>query len=281
MAIAYLNGKFLPLTEAYIPVLDRGFIFGDGVYEVIPVYQRRLFRLSEHLDRLEHSLAQICLPNPLTREQWQTALETVVAQNTGEDQSIYLQVTRGVAKRHHNFPSPIVPTVFIMSDPFTDPPPSSGVKVITGEDIRWQWCHIKSISLLSNVLLRQQAVEVGAVETILIREGYVTEGAASNVFIVQQGIAITPPKGPYILSGITRDLILEVMANAYLPYRETAISVEQLQNAEEIWVTSSTREILPVITLNNKMVGQGKPGPVWSQVWQLFQIYKQTIRTKS
>lgn len=281
MAIAYLNGKFLPLTEAYIPVLDRGFIFGDGVYEVIPVYRRRLFRLSEHLDRLEHSLAQICLPNPLTREQWQIALETVVAQNTGEDQSIYLQVTRGVAKRHHNFPSPIVPTVFIMSDPFTDPPPSSGVKVITGEDIRWQWCHIKSISLLSNVLLRQQAVEVGAVETILIREGYVTEGAASNVFIVQQGIAITPPKGPYILSGITRDLILEVMANAHLPYRETAISVEQLHNAEEIWVTSSTREILPVITLNNKMVGQGKPGPVWSQVWQLFQTYKQTIRAKS
>jgi D-alanine transaminase len=281
MAIAYLNGKFLPLTEAYIPVLDRGFIFGDGVYEVIPVYRRRLFRLSEHLNRLEHSLAQVYLPNPLTREQWQTALETLVAKNEGEDQSIYLQVTRGVAKRHHNFPSPIVPTVFIMSEPFTDPAPSTGVSVITCADTRWQLCHIKSISLLSNVLLRQQAVETGAVEAILIRDDYVTEGAASNVFIVQKGVVMTPPKGPFLLSGITRDLILEVMATAQLPYQETAISAAQLRVAEEIWITSSTREILPVIMLDDKPVSDGKPGPLWSHVWQLFQTYKQTIRAES
>lgn len=277
-SIVYLNGTFLPLAEAHVSVLDRGFIFGDGVYEVIPVYERRLFRLAEHLDRLENSLAQTLLPNPLTQTQWQTALETLVEKNRGEDQSIYLQVTRGVAKRQHNFPSSIVPTVFMMSEPFTDPAPSTGVKAITCEDTRWQLCHIKSISLLSNVLLRQQAVATGAVEAILIRDGYVTEGAASNVFIVQKGNVITPPKGPFILSGITRDLILEVITKAQLPYQETNILASQLHTAEEIWLTSSTREILPVITLNDTPIGNGQPGPVWSQIWQLFQNYKQMIR---
>lgn len=280
MTIAYLNGKFLPLTDVYIPVLDRGFIFGDGVYEVIPVYGRKLFRLAEHLDRLENSLAQIQLSNPLTHEQWQTALETLVAQNDANDQSIYLQVTRGPAKRHHNFPATVSPTVFMMSDPFTDPAPSPGVKAITCADTRWQKCHIKSISLLGNVLLRQQAVEAGAAEAILIREGYITEGAASNVFIVEKGVVMTPPKGPFILSGITRDLILEVMAGAQLPFQEIAFSETQLRHADEVWVTSSTREILPVTRLDDKQVGQGQPGPVWAKVWQLFQVYKQKLRVK-
>jgi len=279
MTIVYLNGEFLPLEEARVSVLDRGFIFGDGVYEVIPVYAGHLFRLQEHLRRLEQSLEKIQLVNPLTRNQWQQNLELLIAQNGGGDQSIYLQITRGPAKRKHNFPPVVTPTVFMMSDPFTDPPPSAGVKAITLEDIRWQRCDIKAISLLSNVLLRQKAVEAGTVEAILIREGYVMEGAASSVFIVHQGVAMTPPNGHFILPGITRELALEVMQAAHLPCRETEISLAQLRTADEIWLASSTNEILPVIMLDNVVVGRGQPGELWSKAWQLYQDYKRTLRT--
>jgi len=276
--IVYLNGEFLPLSEARIPVLDRGFIFGDGVYEVIPVYAGNLFRLSEHLQRLENSLNGIKLPNPLTHQQWVEILETVVNRNNGGDQSLYLQITRGPAKRNHNFPEQIKPTVFIMSDPLETGPPSPGVKAITCADIRWQYCDIKSIALLANVLLRQQAIEVGAAEAILIRDGYVMEGAASNVFIVVDGVAITPPKSQFILPGITRDLILEAMQAAQLPCREANIPETQLRSADEIWLTSSTREILPIIALDDKIIGTGEPGAVWSKVWHIYQEYKQKLR---
>lgn len=277
--IVYLNGEFLPLEEARVPVLDRGFIFGDGVYEVIPAFAGRLFRLQEHLQRLENSLKSIKLHNPLSRQQWVEILENLVAHNQGSDQSIYLQVTRGPAKREHNFPQQVVPTVFIMSEPVEKRPPSAGAKAITCADNRWQRCDIKSIALLANVLLRQQAVETGAAEAILIREGYVMEGAASNVFIVSDQIAITPPKSQFILPGITRDLILEAMQSAQLPYREADITEAQLRSADEIWVTSSVREILPIITLDEQPVGTGQPGPVWSQVWQIYQDYKQRLRS--
>ena len=279
--IVYLNGEFLPLESAKISVLDRGFIFGDGVYEVLPVYNGRLFRLVEHLQRLDNSLQAIRLANPLSREQWINILTTLVAHNQGGDQSVYLQVTRGPAKREHNFPQLIQPTVFIMSEAIQTNPPSPGVKAITCPDIRWQRCDIKAIALLANILLRQQAVDVGAVEAILIRDGYVMEGAASNIFVVIDGIAMTPPKSQYILPGITRDLILEVMQANQLPYREIAITEAQLRSADEIWVTSSVREILPITTLDEKTVGSGKPGPVWSQIWQLYQNYKQQLRSLS
>ena len=279
--IVYLNGEFLPLESAKISVLDRGFIFGDGVYEVLPVYNGQLFRLVEHLQRLDNSLQAIRLANPLSRKQWIDILTTLVAHNQGGDQSVYLQVTRGPAKREHNFPQLIQPTVFIMSEVIQANPPSPGVKAITCPDIRWQRCDIKAIALLANILLRQQAVDVGAVEAILIRDGYVMEGAASNIFVVIDGIAMTPPKSQYILPGITRDLILEVMQANQLPYREIAITEAQLRSADEIWVTSSVREILPITTLDEKIVGSGKPGPVWSQIWQLYQNYKQQLRSLS
>jgi D-alanine transaminase len=278
MTTVYLNGNFLPLEEARISVLDRGFIFGDGVYEVIPAYGGRLFRLQEHLQRLESSLEKIRLANPLTRAQWINVLETLVTYNQGGDLSVYLQVTRGPAKREHNFPSHIVPTLFAMANPLVPMQRPHGVKAITHADIRWQHCDIKSIALLANVLLRQQAVDIGAAETILVRDGYVTEGAASNVFIVYEGVAITPPQGPFILPGITRDLVLEAMRAANLPCCEAEIPVEQLRSAEEIWVTSSTREILPVTVLDDLPVGTGQCGTLWSQVWQLYQDYKQTLR---
>lgn len=278
MSIAYLNGTFLPLEQAHIPALDRGFIFGDGVYEVIPVYSGRLFRLDAHLRRLDNSLAAIRLSNPMTHEQWTTMLQQLVEKNQQGDQSIYLQVTRGAAKRKHNFPDKVTQTVFAMSEPLIDMPPSTGVSAITLDDIRWQLCHVKSIALLGSVLLRQQAVEQGAAESILLREGYVTEGAASNVFVIKDGVALTPPEGPFILTGITRDLIIESMQAANLSCQEAHITETALRNADEIWLTSSTREILPVIELDGQPVGEGKPGPVWQQAWDLFQAYKQSLR---
>lgn len=283
MSIVYLNGEFLPKDEARVSVLDRGFLFGDGVYEVIPVYGGRLFRLEQHLERLDQSLAGIRLANPHTRLEWRRILEQLVELHGGGDQSVYLQVTRGAApKRDHAFPTDVRATVFAMSSPLTPNPPEvaqQGVAAITLEDIRWKYCHIKAVTLLANVLLRQQALDGGAVESILIRDGEVTEGAASNVFIVRAGELLTPPKGPFLLPGITRDLILELAAANGIPHREAAITEADLASAAEIWVTSSTREILPVTTLNGVPVGNGKPGPQWTRMAALFQAYKECLRS--
>ena len=212
-AIVYLNGQFLPLAKACIPVLDRGFIFGDGIYEVIPAYGGRLFRLGEHLLRLENSLSAIRLDNPYDRDQWDKILSHLLQENSSdsEDQSVYLQITRGVTpKRDHGFPDQVTPTLFAMANPLIPPTAESlarGVSAITTLDTRWQNCHIKSIALLPNILLRQQALETGATEAILIRDGEVTEGAASNLFIVNDGVIQTPPKSNHLLAGITRDLV--------------------------------------------------------------------------
>jgi len=283
MSIVYLNGEFLPKDEARVSVLDRGFLFGDGVYEVIPVYGGRLFRLEQHLDRLDQSLAGIRLANPHTRPEWRQIIGQLVELQGGGDQSAYLQVTRGAApKRDHAFPTDVRATVFAMSSPLTPNPPEvaqQGVAAITLEDIRWKYCHIKAVTLLANVLLRQQALDGGAVESILIRDGEVTEGAASNVFIVRAGELLTPPKGPFLLPGITRDLILELAAANGIPHREAAITEADLASAAEIWVTSSTREILPVTTLNGVPVGNGKPGPQWTRMAALFQAYKECLRS--
>lgn len=283
MSIVYLNGEFLPKDEARVSVLDRGFLFGDGVYEVIPVYGGRLFRLEQHLDRLDQSLAGIRLANPHTRPEWRQIIGQLVELQGGGDQSVYLQVTRGAApKRDHAFPADVRATVFAMSSPLTPNPPEvaqQGVAAITLEDIRWKYCHIKAVTLLANVLLRQQALDGGAVESILIRDGEVTEGAASNVFIVRAGELLTPPKGPFLLPGITRDLILELAAANGIPHREAAITEADLASAAEIWVTSSTREILPVTTLNGVPVGNGKPGPQWTRMAALFQAYKECLRS--
>lgn len=276
MNTIYLNGEFLPLAQACISVQDRGFIFGDGVYEVIPVYEGQLFRLSQHLQRLERSLDKIRLANPLTQSQWETTLHELIDRNGGGNQTIYLQVTRGEAERTHHFPATVKPTVFIRCNPFAIPT-SDGVKVITAEDTRWSHCDIKSIALLNNVLLRQQAIEAQAVETILIRQGQVTEGAATNVFVVLEGIAITPPKNQFILAGITRELILELMQEVELPCREAVITESQLRQAEEIWISSSTRELSPVVTLDDQTVGNGQPGQLYTKVYSLFQTYKQRI----
>lgn len=277
----YLNGEYLPLDQACVPVLDRGFIFGDGVYEVIPVYGGKAFRLPHHLQRLKNSMQAVRIANPYSDEEWSNIIDGVVTRNDNGDQSIYLQITRGVARRDHRFPGDTKPTVFVMSNLFEPVPQQQlehGVAAITLDDIRWQYCSIKSIALLPNILLRQQAVEQGAAEAILLRNGEVTEGAASNVFIVKDGVIITPPKTDCLLPGITRDLVVEQAQQHGLAIKEAIITQTELETADEIWLTSSTKEILPVTRLNNQPVGNGKPGVVWHQMHKLYQAYKQSLR---
>lgn len=276
----FLNGEYLPADEAKVSVLDRGFIFGDGVYEVIPVYGGRLFRLPHHLDRLDHSLEGIRLANPLSHKRWQELLERLIELNGGNDQSLYLQVTRGVAKRDHSFPPDTEPTVFAMSSPVGPVPEQlrEGIAAVSVEDFRWKLCHIKAIALLPNILLRQQAVDAGAAEAIMLRDGFVTEGAASNVFIVNNGVVLTPPKSNLLLPGVTRDLVVELCQKNGVPCVEGAISEMQLREADEIWLTSSTKEIIPVTLLDDQPVGSGQPGAVWKQLIMLYQEYKQAFR---
>jgi D-alanine transaminase len=281
VSIAYLNGEFLSREKACVPVMDRGFLFGDGVYEVIPVYSGRLFRLDQHLQRLAGSLDAIRLGNPLDNTGWRNLLEQLVERNGGGDLSVYLQVTRGAAPtRDHAFPAGVPPTVFMMSSPLSaglDIDSEPGIHAVTLDDIRWDFCNIKAITLLPNVLLRQQAIDAEAAEAILVRDGFATEGAASNLFIVRHGLLVTPPKSPSLLPGITRDLILELAANHGIPYREADITQAELNSADEVWLTSSTREISPVTRLDDRRVGDGKPGPLWQRMIRLYQDYKRAV----
>jgi D-alanine transaminase len=280
--IVYLNGEYLPLAEAKVPVLDRGFIFGDGVYEVIPVYGRALFRLKEHLARLEHSLRSIRLASPFDEAGWRALLETVVARNPWDDQSVYLQVTRGVAPRTQEFPKAEVrPTVFVMSNPLNVPAAeqrANGVAVVTRDDYRWRRCDIKSVSLLANCLLRQEAEDAGATETILIRDGNVKEASTCNVLLVKDGVILVPPKDHLILHGITFDLTIELARGAGLALETREVKREELFAADEVWLSSSSREVLPVTTIDGQPVGTGKPGPVYARMYQLFQAYKARAR---
>jgi len=272
----YLNGQYLPLADAKVSVMDRGFLFGDGIYEVIPSYSGSLFHFQDHMERLENSLSSIRLANPHDRAQWLEILTPLL--DTGLDQYIYLQITRGIdSKRDHTFPENVTPTVFAMCSnivPLANL--DSGVKAISVDDSRWELCNVKATTLLANILLRQQAVEKGCAEAILVKDGYVTEGAASNIFAVIDGILITPPQGAEILPGITRDVILEIARENDIPYSEDIISLDALKTASEIWLTSSTREIVPVVQLDNEAIANGKPGPIWRIMNQLFQAYKQS-----
>ncbi len=278
----YLNGEFIPLAEARISVMDRGFLFGDSIYEVIPAYGGRLFRLQHHLHRLENSLHAIHMKNPLSHEEWENLLATLVLQYAGEDQSVYLQVSRGVAPdRDHTIPEGLTPTLFALTTPFPSIDPQcykKGIAAITLDDIRWRFCNIKATTLLPNVMLRQEAKERGAMEAILIRDGLAMEGAASNLFIVDDGQIITPPKGEHLLPGVTRDLVLELAAEKDIPYCEASITREQLDSADEVWLTSSTREIMPVTHLDDRPINNGKPGELWQKMFNHFQAYKEELR---
>jgi len=281
MSIAYLNNEFLPLEDARISPMDRGFLFADGVYEVIPFFHGHSFTLEGHIQRLQRSLREIHLEIDWTVEDWQKLIEELAYRNGGGNQSIYLQVTRGIAmKRSHSFPDSVTPTIFAMMTPVDsflaeDVTQAEGIKAITLPDIRWKRCDIKSISLLPNILMKQQAKDLSAQEAILIRDGQITECAASNVFIIKDDVIKTPGKSEHILGGITRDLIIHLAHTNALNCQECELVLDDLLLADEIWVCSATRQVVPVVTLNDKAVGDGKIGPCWKQMAQLYQQYKQ------
>ena len=276
----YLNGKFLPIEEAAVPVLDRGFIFGDGVYEMIPVYSRHAFRLQEHIRRLEQSLAALRIENPHAAHEWEALLLALIEKNAGEDQSLYLQVTRGPAPRDHAFPQTSVPTVFMMSNPLivsTREQYEHGIAAISTRDIRWDRCDIKAISLLPNVLMRQMAVDAGAVEAVMFRDGILTEGAASNILAVEAGVILAPPKDQHMLPGITYDLILELAEAHGIPVEIGYFEEARIRAADELWITSSTKEVLAIVTLDGQPIGNGQPGPMFRRMYQLYQDYKNQV----
>lgn len=273
----YLNGRFLPIEEASVPVLDRGFIFGDGVYEVVPVYQRRPFRWPHHLARLARSLAKIGIANPMTDAQWTALVGELVARHGWDDQFVYIQVTRGVAKRDHAFPAGVTPTVFAMSSEFRQPPAEQreqGVAAISLPDERWHHCDIKSTSLLGNVLAKQAAVEAGAAECIMFRDGFMTEGSASNVWVVRHGTVFGAPPNNLILEGIRVGLVGELCAAEGIPLEVRRILREEVFAADELMISSATKELLPVTRLDGQPVGDGKPGPVFRRLLAAYQRAK-------
>ena len=282
MSNVYLNGEYMPIDQAKVSVLDRGFLFGDGVYEVIPAYGGNFLRLEEHLKRLQQSLDAIHLQNPLDDSQWRDMLSQLLNENPATDHYVYLQISRGAApKRDHAFPRQSVPTVFAMANelPALDMVSlQQGVAAITLDDIRWRACNIKATALLANTLLRQQANDEGAAEAILIRDGFATEGAASNLFIVTNDTLVTPPNGPLLLPGITRELIIDLANENNIVCEQREISEAELKSADEIWLTSSTKEILPVVTLDGKPVANGQSGPIWHTMMNLYQACKDELR---
>ena len=285
MTIAYLNGQFVPLQDARVSVLDRGFLFADGVYEVIPVYGGRPFHLSPHLQRLDKSCAAILLDNPLTHAQWADMIGRLLAQGETGDWMLYIQITRGAAAtRSHALPAKPIPTVLAFCQPLplmSDEVRTQGVGAITLPDSRWRHCDVKSIALLGNVLLGHQALSQGCNEAILLRDGQLTEGASSNVFVVLDGVVITPPNGAELLPGITRELVLALAEETGLKTLEKPVSEAELRHADEIWISSSTRELFAVTRLDDQAVGTGKPGVLWAQVYSAFQSFKQTYSISS
>lgn len=284
-SLCYLNGDYLRLCDAKVSVLDRGFIFGDGVYEVVPVYGQRLFRLRQHLVRLERSLAKLRIPNPHTEAEWLERMRRLIADHAqrfdAPDQLLYLQVTRGVAMRDHVMPTGLTPTVFMMASPLKPPSPEQrhhGVACVTARDFRWERGDIKSISLLGNVLARQISADQGAVETILFRNGYLTEGSSSNVWIVHEGAVLGPPRSEHVLEGIRYELIAELCEELGIGFNLRPITETEVNVADEIILSSATKEVLPVTRLDGEPVGhgagRGKPGPVYARLYEAYQHAK-------
>jgi len=281
----YLNGQFLPLAEAKISVLDRGFVFGDGVYELVPVYSKKPFRLDDHLRRLQASLDGIRLASPHATDGWRELILRLIELQDFADQSLYIQVTRGTPvagqpPRDHAFPKGVPPTVFMFAQPLVTATPAqkaAGVCAVSALDNRWLRCNIKAISLLANILLRQQAVDAGCAETVMLRDGFLTEGAASNIFVVKDGVLQAPPPSNLMLTGITYDVVLELAATHGIPHQVRAISEAEVRTADELWMTSSTKEIMAIVRLDGAPVGAGVPGPLAQQMDGLYQTFKHQV----
>ncbi len=278
---AWLNGEWIALDEARVSPLDRGFLFGDGVYEVIPVYNRRVFAFEPHLDRLKHSLNATGIPNPHTDEEWRGLFQGLVERHPWTDQYLYIQVTRGVQPKRDHLPQAcIVPTVFAYTSelkPMDEATLQRGIRCITTQDIRWHRCDIKAITLLANVMMKLEAQQAGADDAILIRDGVVSEGTASNVMIVEGNTLVTPPLDHHLLGGITRQILLRCAPAIGLLPLEEPIGLQRLYQADEIWLTSSTKESLPVVELDGRPVGDGTPGPVWQAMRSHYQQEKQRL----
>ncbi len=282
---AYLNGEHLPIAEAQISTQDRGFLFGDGVYEVIPVYSKKMFYFEEHLQRLKNSLAAVKINNPHTDEQWLNLLTELIELHDWDDQFLYLQVTRGVQLQRDHMPADdLTPTVYAYTNPLkpvANDIIENGIKVITLEDIRWLRCDVKAITLLPNVMMKLAAKEQGAQDAILVdANGHINEGTASNVFMVKNGLLITPPNSQKILPGITRFVLEKLAKEHHINIVEKEITENELAEADEIWLSSSTKEALPVCTLNGQAVGTGKPGELWLKMRAIYQAHKQYLAEK-
>jgi len=275
--LVYLNGNFVQKDKAYISVMDRGFLFGDGVYEVFPIYNNNVFGLDSHLNRLQAGLDAINIKNPHSNIEWLGLIKKIISFNKDINQAVYLQVSRGCdddRKHTHNI---LTPTVYIQStgiQPRTKDSLLSGKSVISREDIRWLQCNTKATSLLANIMYSQEAKELGSEEAILYRDNVVTEGSSSNVFIVKKDCIFTHPKGQHILPGITREVVIKIAKLLNLKIKENAFDMTSLMNADEVWITSSTREILPITTVDNKIINNGLAGPIWSVIYDQYQSLK-------
>jgi D-alanine transaminase len=276
----YLNGELLPLAEARVSPLDRGFLFADGVYEVIPVHRGRAFRLREHLGRLARSLAAIRLSDPHDLAGWAAIVEKVARAAGGREMLVYLQVTRGAEiGRNHLLPKSPTPTVFAFASEYPAPAPATlerGLRAVTLEDIRWARCDIKSVALLGNVLLRQEAADRGADEALLVRDGLLMEGSSSTVFLCVGGTLVTPPNDHRILPGTSRDAVLE-LAQGWLPSEVCEVEARVLENADEVWIASAGRGVLPVTNIDDMPVGGGRPGPLWAEMYHRLQRHLDDI----
>lgn len=285
MSTVFLNGQFMAASDAKISPMDRGFLFGDGIYEVIPSYHGRFVGFGPHIERLHSGLSQLSIEHGMTEANWAAICDQLLQLNRasmGDNLAVYIQVSRGAdSKRYHAFPSGVTPTIFayafaIAAEPVPDKSKVTTFKVVTGNDLRWQRCHIKSTSLLGNVLHYQQGVEQGAQEILLFdREGNLTEGAAVNVFVVKNGEIATPPLSSKLLPGITRLLLLKILReHSQLNVVERDISYNEVLAADEIWLTSSSKEVAPVLSINDQPVGDGKVGDIWLAAQQLFSAHK-------
>ena len=264
----YLNGKFVRLADAQISVLDRGFIFGDGIYEVVPAYNGKPFRMQSHLARLERSLAAIGMRAPHTADQWQALVLDLLSRYKGDGHAmVYIQVTRGVARRDHAFPSADVqPTVFCMVSPFSRPTGqqrTQGLSTVSMPDERWLHCEIKSVSLLGNVLAKQHAVQAGVDEVIQFREGFLTEGSSCNIWVVKNGELLAPPRNNLILEGVRYSFMEQLAHDAGIAFHARPVAQDEVQHADELMLTSATKEVLPITRYNGQPVGSGAPGPVY------------------
>jgi D-alanine transaminase len=284
-SLCYLDGSYTPLCDAKVSVLDRGFIFGDGIYEVVPVYEGHLFCFDEHMARLERSLAELQIQNPLTAAQWRgiavRLIEASPAATRAGTQGLYIQVTRGVAPRDHAMPQGLTPTVFVMLNPMKPVPDAvrdKGVACVSAHDFRWQKAHIKSTSLLGAVLARQISVEAGAAETIMFRGKWLSEASSSNVWIVKQGVVIGPPKDELVLTGIRYGLIERLCAEAGIPFELRRVARDEVFDADELLLSSASKEILPVVTLDRRTIGSGRPGPIYQTLFAGYQQAKEDAK---